>query len=109
MQNIRQFLIILFLGEMIAFIIFKFIEFLLEKTWGFRINRAVIKGVLERSFLFLALIYNLPQALIAFGALKIGTRVGDDSNKVSLDYFFIGNITSLLIIILYFVVWKALT
>ncbi len=95
-------------GEIISFFIFKFIGFSLGKTWELKINRSIIKGILERLFLFVALIYHIPQALIAFGALKIATRfIEDEENKISLDYFFIGNITSLLIALFYFAIWKA--
>jgi len=61
---------------------------------------------LERLFLFLALIYKLPQALIAFAAIKIGTRFIEEESKISNDYFYIGNITSLLLAILYFIIWN---
>jgi hypothetical protein len=82
----------------------------LEKTWELKINRSVLKGTLERLFLFIALIYHLPQALIAFGAIKIATRfVEEEENKISNDYFFIGNITSLIISLLYFVIWQSIT
>lgn len=84
--------------------------FFLEKKWEFKINRAVLKGTLERIFLFTALIYQIPQALIAFGAIKIATRfVEEEGNKISNDYFFIGNITSLLISLLYYIIWLSVT
>jgi len=109
MSDIIIFLLILLPGEMASFFIFKYMGFLLEKHWEFKINRPVIKGILERLFLFIALIYFLPQALIAFGALKIATRfIDDEDNKISIDYFFIGNITSLLIALLYYIIWKAI-
>jgi hypothetical protein len=98
--------LILVIGESVAFFIFKLIELLLNKKWAMAFNRSVIKGILERIFLFLALVYHIPQALIAFGALKIATRFIEDENKISLDYFFIGNICSLLIALIYFVIWK---
>lgn len=41
-----------------------------------------------------------PQVIIAFGALKIGTRF-QRSSSVSNDYFLIGNFISLLTAILY--------
>jgi hypothetical protein len=94
-------------GEIFSFFLFKWMEFVLDKKWDMKINRSVIKGILERLFLFIALINQLPQALIAFGALKIATRfINDEENKISLDYFFIGNITSLLLSLIYFILWK---
>jgi hypothetical protein len=69
----------------------------------------VVKGVLERLFMFLALIHGIPQAMIAFGALKIGTRfIAEENKKISNDYFFIGNTTSLLLTLVYLILWKHL-
>ncbi|MBN2346169.1 MAG: hypothetical protein JXO51_07235 [Candidatus Aminicenantes bacterium] len=76
-----------------------------EGRWQWRVDLQTIKGWLERVFLFLCLVYGLPHALIAFGALKIGTRVSDKENRVSNDYFFIGNILSLLLAVSYYAVW----
>ncbi|TVQ71268.1 MAG: hypothetical protein EA363_06345 [Balneolaceae bacterium] len=60
-------------------------------------NRSVsiFKGILERIFLITGLMMGYPQVIIAFGALKIGTRF-QRSSKVSNDYFLIGNVISLL-------------
>jgi len=108
MSNILVSFLIFITGEIVAFFLFKCMDFLLKKTWAFKINRAVLKGMLERIFLFIALIYHIPQALIAFGAIKIATRfVEEEENKISNDYFYIGNITSLLISLLYYVIWQA--
>ena len=82
------------------------IQLKLENNVNYRIDRSVLKGILERFFLFLALIYNFPQALIAFAAIKLGTRFVQEENKISNDYFFIGNMTSLLLVVLYIVLWN---
>ena len=37
-----------------------------------------LKGVIERLCLILGLSLNFPHILVAFGALKIGTKLGDD-------------------------------
>jgi hypothetical protein len=68
----------------------------------------VVKGMIERLFMFLALVYNLPHALIAFGAIKIGTRIKPDE-KISNEYFFIGNMISLTVVIIYYALWKVLS
>jgi hypothetical protein len=108
MPKLVPFLLIFIIGEIIATIIFKFMEYSLEKNIVYKINISVIKGILERLFLFLCLIHNLPQALIAFVAIKIGTRfLPENGTKISHDYFFIGNITSLLIVVLYYSIWKS--
>ena len=107
MSGLKAFIIVLFIGEIGAFLVFKIVGCVLNKVWEFKINRSVIKGVLERLFLFVCFVYQLPQALIAFGALKIATRfIEEKDNKITIDYFFIGNIISLLLAVFYFVIWK---
>jgi hypothetical protein len=56
---------------------------------------SVFKGLLERLFLISGLVLGFPQVIIAFGALKIGTRFQRNS-KISNDYFLIGNFISLM-------------
>jgi hypothetical protein len=141
MRNVALFSGIFLIGEILAFLIFLLVKKKFERKWQRKIDRQTVKGWLERFFLFLCLAYNLPHALIAFGAIKIGTRVndgsedqnedgdekddggdrGDASDKdkdgdeeehksptVSSDYFFIGNIISLLLVVLYYAAWLAL-
>lgn len=106
MHEILIFMTVFICGEAISFFIFKTLNyFFYNKKWEFKINRSVIKGDIERLFLFLSLVYNFPHALIAFGAIKIGTRIKPDE-KISNDYFFVGNIVSLLISIFYYAIWK---
>jgi hypothetical protein len=59
-------------------------------TWEFKFDRAVFKGNLERLFLFLSLVYDIPHALIAFGALKIGTRIRPNE-KITNDLLSVGD------------------
>lgn len=63
-------------------------------------KREIFKGILERLFLISGMLTGYPQVIIAFGALKIGTRF-QKNNKVSNDYFLIGNFISLLTVILF--------
>jgi hypothetical protein len=63
----------------------------------------VVSGMLERFFLFVTLLNNLPHALAFFGALKIATRLKDES-KISNEYFLAGNLISVLLAIAYFIV-----
>jgi hypothetical protein len=94
------------LGEAVSFLIFKTVNyFFFGREWEFRMNLSVFKGNLERLFLFLSLVYNFPHALIAFGAIKVGTRIRPDE-KITNDYFFVGNMISLLISILYYAIWR---
>jgi hypothetical protein len=76
MTNILIFSLVFIFGESLAFVLFKIMNFMLLKNWEFSFSVSVIKGMIERFFLFLALAYSLPHALIAFGAIKIGTRSG---------------------------------
>jgi hypothetical protein len=60
------------------------------------------KGVLERIFLSVGILAGYPHVIIAFGALKIGTRLHEDKNsKISNDYFLVGNFISLLVVVIY--------
>lgn len=126
MSKIALFAAIYCIGEVLAYVIFLFVKKVFEGRWRWQVDRQTIKGWLERIFLYLCLVYDLPHALIAFGAIKIGTRVNDhddhdahDDNvddddchvhghmdfRVSNDYFFIGNIVSLLLVVAYYAVW----
>lgn len=60
MKHFFQFTLILLIGEIISFFIFKFINWKLQNKWDLKFSRAVLKGI--------------PQAIIAFGAIKIATR-----------------------------------
>ena len=52
MIEVVLFSAIFFLGEVIAFLIFKILNFFFfGKKWKFKFDRAVIKGNLERLFL----------------------------------------------------------
>ncbi len=56
----------------------------------------VLKGILERLVLVVGLLAGYPHVITAFGALKIGTRLREGENKVSNDYFLVGNLISIL-------------
>lgn len=61
----------------------------------------VLKGMLERLVLIVGLMAGYPHVITAFGALKIGTRISDGNNKVSNDYFLVGNLISILAAIVF--------
>ena len=68
-----------------------------------------LKGVIERLVLFTGLTLGLSQVIIAFGTLKIGTRIQPDdrkSKKIKADYFLVGNLLSLMLSIFYFFLWQ---
>lgn len=62
----------------------------------------VVKGIFERLVLTLALIKGLPQVLVLFGAMKLGTRLttGTESEAWN-DYFLVGNLYSVALAIVY--------
>ncbi len=84
--------------EIIINVVFHFVSTRMEPDE----NRfmSVFKGVLERLFLITGLLSGYPQVIIAFGAIKIGTRF-QKNTKISNDYFLIGNFISLLTALVY--------
>lgn len=70
-------------------------------------KRSLVKGIIERLFLITGMLYGYPHVIIAFGALKIGTRF-QSSRKVSNDYFLIGNFISLLFAMIFVIAVKKL-
>ncbi len=68
--------------------------------------KSLFKGVIERGFLFVALVNNFPHALTLFGALKVATRLKrsspnpeeeDDFN----NFYLLGNFISVTVAIGY--------
>ena len=85
-------------GELAALIIF----WLITKMFSRQLTlSSVLRGALERLFIYIILLVELPQGLAFFGALKIATRLKDD-DKISNDYFLVGNLTSVLTVIGYY-------
>ncbi len=60
--------------------------------------RPMLLGVLERLFLYVGLMQGFGQTLILFGALKIGARLKNEKDKISNDYFLVGNLVSVLLV-----------
>ena len=101
-----KFVLILLVGEILSIGIF----YLINRTFNQGKNgislKSVLKGVVERLFLFLSLIHSLPQSFIVFGALKIATRLKDQNDKISNDYFLMGNLASLILSISYYLTYN---
>lgn len=107
--ELKYFFIILALGEMFATALYFTISKILHhNTTNKLTTRSLLKGLLERAFLLLSLINGFPQALTVFGALKIATRLKDKDDRITNDYFLIGNMISLMLAIIYFLIWKNL-
>lgn len=88
----------------IAFFFLLIAEFLYEKI-GFDI-KSIIKGIIERFFLFISLVNNYPHTITFFSALKLATRLKhneeDKSKENSFnDYYLVGNLLSVSIAIGY--------
>lgn len=103
--------IIFLLGELVALFLFRLIRRQFEgkgKSLPDQgVNMSVIKGILERLFMYLGLILGYGVVIVAFGALKLGTCLKDEqSRKISNDYFLIGNLVSMLLVLIYVGVYR---
>jgi hypothetical protein len=72
--------------------------------------KSIFKGLLERLFLSIAFVHDLPTALTFFSALKLATRLRheeekDEHNKFN-DYYLLGNLASVTMAIFYAYVFK---
>ena len=91
--------VVFILGEMIRLIVFS----TLKKRLGPEKNSpaskgATARGILERVVLVTGLLHDFPQIIIAFGALKLGTRLHEEKESdISNAYFLVGNLISILL------------
>lgn len=69
---------------------------------------SVLKGMVERTFVVISCYFGLASALTLLGALKIATRIKDKEDKVSNDFFLMGNLVSVLFGIIYYIILKHL-
>ncbi|WOK08902.1 hypothetical protein [Imperialibacter roseus] len=93
-------------GEALSVLLFWILSKIFTGKDGAGISkRSVFKGMVERLFLFFALTHDLPHVLTLLGALKIATRIKDE-NKISNDYFLVGNLLSISLAIAYFIIWR---
>ena len=98
MDSAKYYTVTYLVGELVSLPLFYLITRMFKR--GLTLS-SVLRGALERLFLYIILIVALPQGLAFFGALKIATRLKDD-DKISNDYFLVGNLTSVLMVIGYF-------
>ena len=90
-------------GELAGVVIFRVLRRRLgpEKTRSANLA-SIAKGILERLTLFTGLLHGFPQIIIAFGALKLGTRLHEEkANNISNTYFLVGNLISILLAMIY--------
>jgi hypothetical protein len=84
-------------GEIIIHIFFFAISRMIGKSSRDKISLvSILKGLLERIFVVVSLWFDMTASLTLLGALKIATRIRDTEDKVSNDFFVIGNIVSVL-------------
>lgn len=101
--------IVFTIGEIISLIIFFFLKKWLGPEKGSPASKwSTMKGILERLTLFIGLLYGFPQVLIAFAALKLGTRLhGEKDSDISNTYFLVGNLISILLAMTYVIITKS--
>lgn len=73
--------------------------------------RSLLKGIIERLFLFVSLVNDFPHALTLFGALKVATRLKHtnlthDEDDSFNNFYLIGNFISVMIAIGYIYAYK---
>jgi len=98
-------LILVFLiQEFVSIIVFSFIKKRYEKGKPSEKRYSSFKGTLERAVLLLGLTEDLPVTITFFAALKVATKLTNandpSSLKISNDYFLIGNLTSVLLVLI---------
>ena len=98
---------ILVAGELVIHILLFLISKFIGKASKDKISRtSILKGLLERTFIVVSLYLNITQSLTLLGALKIATRIKDGEDRVSNDFFLIGNLISVLFGIGYYMLLK---
>ena len=103
-------MVIFIVGELVGLLIFTAIKRAIGPPKSSPARKAsVVKGILERAVLFTGLLHGFPQILIAFGALKLGTRLYEEKeSEISNSYFLVGNLISILLAMLYATITKKL-
>lgn len=95
-------------GEILAIIIFRLIRERFAAK-GTPIWSAIGKGLLERFMLLVGLTNGIQSIITLFGAIKIGTRLKDSNqDKITNDYFLIGNFVSVAIALLEYLLFITL-
>jgi acyl-CoA thioesterase FadM len=96
-MKILLILLLLVVSEMALAFLFAAVSQIFYKRLGLDF-RSVAKGVLERTFLVVALLLDYPHALTLFSALKLATRLkreGAEERGFN-DYYLMGNLLSVL-------------
>jgi len=107
-------LVVFIIGETLSLVIFSNLKKQLGPQKDSKaIKGSTLRGILERLTVYTGLLHHFPQIIIAFAALKLGTRLYEEKHSdISNNYFLVGNLISLLLSVIYAVVtkeiWKCL-
>ncbi len=103
MSNLLQIATVFIAGEILAFFVFAYIRRIFGGQSSDKVAQAaILKGIIERLFIYAGLLNDFPHVITALAALKLGTRLADDTTtRISNDYFLVGNLVSILLAILY--------
>lgn len=107
MNNYILFVLAFIAEELLALLIFSYVRTYFDKKHSDKkaSKLSILKGALERFIILISLYHNLPNVLTVFGALKIGTRLKEDQgNRISNDYFLVGNMISLLMVLVTYLI-----
>jgi NADH:ubiquinone oxidoreductase subunit 6 (subunit J) len=101
-------------GEIVALFVFYFMSNrylkLDKRMFAKERIKPMLMGLLERVVLLWCLLIGLPQIIIAFSALKLGTRLDKEKRiEIKTEYFLVGTLTSLLITVADLTVINTLT
>ena len=97
-------------GELAGAVIFSVLKKYLGPGKGSPLNKgSTARGILERLVLFAGLLHGFPQIIIAFAALKLGTRLhAEKDDSISNAYFLVGNLVSMLLAMIYAIITDAI-
>ena len=111
--KIAIFLVTFIVMELFALYFFGFVKnkfTKVEKPSNKEKDSSAIKGILERFMLLIGFIAGIPTIVVFFGAIKIGTRLKEtNDNKISNDYFLIGNALSASLAIIEYLIYGIAT
>ena len=111
--KIAIFLVTFFVMELFALYFFRFVKNKFTKSikpTSIEKDASAIKGIIERFMLLIGFIAGIPTIVVFFGAIKIGTRLKEtNDNKISNDYFLIGNALSASVAIIEYLIYGLAT
>jgi len=100
MTELRLFLLTILIVELMGVLMFAWLRKRMQPNGSFSWF-SLVKGILERWILLLGLHLGHDTVLVLFGALKLGTRISQQKDeRVSNDYFLVGNLLSVLMVFL---------